>query len=80
LKQGLLFRAGLTGLLKRFRLDYEDFQEEEADRQAEAELIAAGGFGQSRERGVRSLWDRIDRDIQNKREQYRFCGSDSWPR
>jgi hypothetical protein len=54
-------------------LDWDEQQEEEATRQVEAELIAAGGFGQSRRRGIRSLWNQIDSDIQAREEQYRFA-------
>ena len=43
------------------------------DRQAEAELVAAGGFGQSGERGIQGLWSRIADDIQADKEQYRFA-------
>ena len=53
-------------------LDYEALEEQEVDRQVEAELVAAGGFGQSRERGIQGLWSRIGGDIQASKEQYRF--------
>jgi hypothetical protein len=36
-------------------LDYEALQEQEVERQVEAEIIAAGGFGQSRERGFQGV-------------------------
>jgi hypothetical protein len=57
-------------------LDWKEVQDQEAtreaDRQVEAELIKAGGFGRSKERGVRGLWDRIDADIEARNVQYRF--------
>ena len=57
-------------------LDWKEVQDQEAtreaDREVEAELIKAGGFGKSRERGVRGLWDRIDADIEARNVQYRF--------
>ena len=40
----------------------------------EAELIAAGGFGQSRERGIRGVFGRVETDFQALKEQYRFVG------
>jgi hypothetical protein len=55
-------------------LDYEALQEQEVERQVEAELIAAGGFGQSRERGIRGVFDRVETDFQALKEQYRFVG------
>jgi hypothetical protein len=55
-------------------LDYEALQEQEVERQVEAELIAAGGFGQSRERGIRGVHGRIETDFQALKEQYRFVG------
>lgn len=55
-------------------LDYEALQEQEVERQVEAELIAAGGFGQSRERGIRGVYGRIETDFQALKEQYRFVG------
>jgi hypothetical protein len=54
-------------------LDYEAIQEQEVDRQVEAELVAAGGFGQSGERGIQGLWGQIGGDIQARKEQYRFA-------
>lgn len=56
-------------------LDYEALQEQEVERQIEAELIAAGGFGQSRERGIRGVYGRIETDFQALKEQYRFVGT-----
>ena len=57
-------------------LDWKEVQDQEAtreaDREVEAELIKAGGFGKSKERGVRGLWDRIDADIEARNVQYRF--------
>jgi hypothetical protein len=55
-------------------LDYEALQEQEVERQVEAELIAAGGFGQSRERGIRGVFGRVETDFQALKEQYRFVG------
>jgi hypothetical protein len=54
-------------------LHYEALQEQEVERQVEAELVAEGGFGQSRERGIQGLWSRIGGDIQAIEEQYRFA-------
>ena len=57
-------------------LDWKEVQDQEAtreaDKEAEAELIEAGGYGRSKERGVRGLWDRIDADIEARNVQYRF--------
>jgi hypothetical protein len=57
-------------------LDWKEVQDQEAtkeaDREAEAELIKAGGYSRSKERGVRGLWDRIDADIEARNVQYRF--------
>jgi hypothetical protein len=36
-------------------LDWRKVQDQEVERQVEAELIKAGGFGRSRERGIRGL-------------------------
>jgi hypothetical protein len=55
-------------------LDYEALQEQEVERQVEAELIAAGGFGQTRERGIRGVYGRTETDFQALKEQYRFVG------
>jgi hypothetical protein len=55
-------------------LDYEALQEQDVERQVEAELIAAGGFGQSRERGIRGVFGRVETDFQALKEQYRFVG------
>jgi hypothetical protein len=43
-------------------LDYEALQEQEVERQLEAELIAAGSFGQSRERGSQGVNGRVETD------------------
>jgi hypothetical protein len=53
-------------------LDYEALQEQEVERQVEAELIAAGGFGQSKERGFHGVYSRVETDFQALKEQYRF--------
>jgi hypothetical protein len=53
-------------------LDNEALKEQEVEQQVEAELIAAGGFGQSRERGVRGRWRQFRSDFNALREQYRF--------
>jgi hypothetical protein len=55
-------------------LDYEALQEQEVERQVEAELIAAGGFGQSRERGIQGVYSRVETDFQALKAQYRFVG------
>jgi hypothetical protein len=52
-------------------LDYEEVLQEEADKVEEAELVAAGGYGRVRG-GYRSVWSRVERDIQAEKEQYRF--------
>jgi hypothetical protein len=51
-------------------LDNEALKEQEIEREVEAELIAAGGFG--RQRGVGRLRKQIERDIEAQRGQYRF--------
>jgi hypothetical protein len=53
-------------------LDHKALEAEQVERQVEAELVAAGGFGQGRRRGVRSLWNQIEGNIQTREEQYRF--------
>ena len=53
-------------------LDWGKVQDQEVERQVEAELIKAGGFGKSKERGIRGLWDRVDADIEARNAQYRF--------
>jgi hypothetical protein len=55
-------------------LDYKALQEQEVKRQVEAKLIAAGGFGQSRERGIRGVFSRVETDFQALKAQYRFVG------
>jgi hypothetical protein len=49
-------------------LDYEALQEQEVERQVEAELIAAGGFGQSRERGFHGVYGRVETDYKALKE------------
>jgi hypothetical protein len=56
-------------------LDYEALQEQEVERQVEAELIAAGGFGQSKDRGIQGVFRRIETDFQALKEQYRFVST-----
>jgi hypothetical protein len=56
-------------------LDYEALQEQEVERQVEAELIAAGGFGQTRERGIQGVYSRVETDFQALKEQYRFVST-----
>jgi hypothetical protein len=51
-------------------LDNEALKEQEIEREVEAELIAAGGFG--RQRGVGSLRKQIERNIAAEKGQYRF--------
>jgi hypothetical protein len=53
-------------------LDWDAQETIEVENQVENELVAARGFGQSRERGIQGLWGQIEGDIQTKREQYRF--------
>ena len=53
-------------------LDNEALQEQDIDRQVEAELVAAGGFGQSGRRGVQGLWNQIGGDIEAEKARYRF--------
>ena len=50
----------------------QNLKDQEIEKEVEAELISAGGFGQSKERGVRGLQNRIQRDQDAQREQYRF--------
>jgi hypothetical protein len=56
-------------------LDYDALQEQEVERQVEAELIAAGGFGQSRERGFSSVYGRVETNFHALKEQYRFVSN-----
>jgi hypothetical protein len=53
-------------------LDNDALKDQEIEKEVEAKLISAGGFGQSKERGVRGLQNRIRRDQEAQREQYRF--------
>jgi hypothetical protein len=53
-------------------LDWDKKKEEEVKRQVEAERITAGGFGESKERGIRGLMSRIGADIEANSIQYRF--------
>jgi hypothetical protein len=53
-------------------LDYEALQEQEVERQVEADLIAVGGLGQSKERGFQGVYSRVETDFQALKEQYRF--------
>ena len=53
-------------------LDNEALKQQDIDRQVEAELVAAGGFGQSGERGIQGLWNQIGGDIQAEKARYRF--------
>jgi hypothetical protein len=54
-------------------LDWDEKKQEEADQEAEAELIAAGGFGRVRKgHGLRGGMSRIAEDIQAEKKAYRF--------
>ena len=53
-------------------LDNDALKDQQIEQEVEAELISAGGFGQNKERGVRRLQKRIQRDREAEREQYRF--------
>jgi hypothetical protein len=53
-------------------LDNEALKQQDIDRQVEAELVAAGGFGQNSERGIQGLWNQIGGDIQAEKARYRF--------
>jgi hypothetical protein len=57
-------------------LDHEAQKQQEIDYQVENELVAAGGFGQSRERGIRGLWKQLNAGIQADVAQFRFVGED----
>jgi hypothetical protein len=52
-------------------LDFEALKDTEADRLAEEELAEIGGFGE--QRGVRSIWARIDAEKAAERVSYRFA-------
>ena len=54
-------------------LDWDQKKQEEADQEAEAELIAAGGFGRVRNnQGLRGGMCRIGEDIAAEKALYRF--------
>jgi hypothetical protein len=54
-------------------LDWDEKKQEEADQEAEAELIAAGGFGRVRkDQGLRGGMSRILGDIVAEKRDYRF--------
>jgi hypothetical protein len=54
-------------------LDWDEKKQEEADQEAEAELIAAGGFGRVRKgQGLRGGMSRILEDIAAEKRDYRF--------
>jgi hypothetical protein len=53
-------------------LDNNALKDQEIEKEVEAELISAGGFGQTKERGVRRLKKRLQRNQDTQREQYRL--------
>jgi hypothetical protein len=53
-------------------LDWDKKKDEEAEQQAEAELLAAGGFGQLRDGGMQGGMRRITASISAEKAQYRF--------
>jgi hypothetical protein len=54
-------------------LDWDQKKQEEADQEAEAELIAAGGFGRVRQGlGLQGGMNRISREIVTEKRDYRF--------
>jgi hypothetical protein len=54
-------------------LDWDQKKQEEADQEAEAELIAAGGFGRVRHSlGLQGGMNRISREIVAEKRDYRF--------
>ena len=54
-------------------LDWDEKKQEEADQEAEAELIAAGGFGRVRkDLGLQGGMNHIMRDIATEERAYRF--------
>ena len=53
-------------------LDWDKKKDEAIEQEVEAELIAAGGFGQNRERGIQPLFGRIQADSRAEERQYRF--------
>jgi hypothetical protein len=54
-------------------LDWDKIKDQEVERQVEAEVARAGGFGQSRARGSRGLWNQLEANIEARRAQYRFA-------
>jgi hypothetical protein len=56
-------------------LDHDALKTQEVEEQVEAELIAARGIGQSRERGIGGLWSRLEADNEALQEQYRFVSN-----
>ena len=54
-------------------LDWDQKKQEEADQEAEAELIAAGGFGRVRQGlGLQGGMNRISKEIVTEKRDYRF--------
>jgi hypothetical protein len=53
-------------------LDNDALKDQEVEQQVETELITAGGFGQSRERGVSRVVRGFGTDYEAQIEQYRF--------
>ena len=53
-------------------LDNAALEEQEVEQQVEAEIIAVGGYGQSRERGVSRILRSFGADYEALMEQYRF--------
>ena len=53
-------------------LDNENIKEQEVERVVEEELISVGGYGQSGERGVEGLWNRIKSESAAENQGYRF--------
>ena len=57
-------------------LDYEAQKQQKIDQQVENELVAAGGFCQSRERGIRGLWKQLNAGTHADVAQFIFMGKD----
>ena len=56
-------------------LDYQAVREQEIEVEEEARIVAQGGFGRSKNRGIGSLFRQINRSIQEDEAQYCFVTS-----
>ena len=56
-------------------LDYQAIREQEIEAEEEARIVAQGGFGRSKDRGISGLFRQINTSIQEDEAQYCFVTS-----